>query len=63
MLRAVVSAAAQTVLRHSCTEAFWVNVVEEMLAEFQEQVERCLFLENSSMRICNVILRPPSNQV
>jgi hypothetical protein len=56
-----VSATAQTVLRHSCTEAFWVNVAEEMLAEFQEQVERCLFLENSSMRICNVILRPPSD--
>jgi hypothetical protein len=62
-LWAAVSSTAQTVLRRSRTKAFWVNVVEGMIAEFQEQAKRHLCLKNSSMRICNVILGTPFNQV
>jgi hypothetical protein len=35
VFRAAVSSAAQSVLRRSPTEAFWVDVVDEQLTEFQ----------------------------
>jgi hypothetical protein len=35
----MVSSVVQSVLRHSPTEAFRVDVVDEMLTEFWEQVE------------------------
>jgi hypothetical protein len=34
-----------------------------MLTMFQEQAEQRLCLENSGMRVCDLILRPPDNQV
>jgi hypothetical protein len=47
------------VLQRSLNEAFRVEVVDEMLAEFWELVERRSHLENSGMKICELILRPP----
>jgi hypothetical protein len=39
MLQAAVSSAAEFMLRHSPFETFWVEVVDEMFAEFQKQKE------------------------
>jgi hypothetical protein len=47
-------------LGRSPNEGFRVEVVDEMLIEFREQVEWCLRLETSDMRICDMILEPPS---
>jgi hypothetical protein len=44
----------------SPNEDFRVEVVDELLIEFQERVEWHLRLETSGMRICDMILRPPS---
>lgn len=38
-------------------------VVEEMLAKFREQAEWCLYLKNSSLRICDLILGPVDDRV
>jgi hypothetical protein len=59
VLRAVVSSTMQSEPRCSLTKTFQMCVMEEMLAEFQEQVERCLRLEGFGMRICDLILGPP----
>jgi IMP dehydrogenase/GMP reductase len=50
-------------LGHSPTEAFQVDVVGEMLTEFQEQAGRRLRLDNSSMRIYDLILGSADDQV
>jgi hypothetical protein len=46
----------------SPTEAFQMDIMEEMLREFQEQAERCSCLKNSGMRICDLISELPSGQ-
>jgi hypothetical protein len=49
-------------VRRSPTEAFQMDVMEEMLPEFQEQAERCSCRKNSGMRICDLISELPSGQ-
>jgi hypothetical protein len=56
VLWAAVSSTAQSMLGHSPTEAFQVDVVGEMLTEFQEQAGQRLRLDNSGMRIYDLIL-------
>jgi hypothetical protein len=51
------------VLECSPTEAFQVDVVDEMLAEFQEQVQWRSHLDKSTMRICDLIPGPPSSLI
>jgi hypothetical protein len=63
MIWAAVSSAVQSMLGHSPTKAFQEHVVGEMLAEFWEQVERRVRLENSCMNICDLVLRSPSGWV
>jgi hypothetical protein len=53
----------QFVLRHSPPEAFRVDVVDEMFAKFQEKVERRSCLKKFVVRICDLILGPPSDRV
>jgi hypothetical protein len=55
-LREVVSSPPQSVPGCSPTEALQVDVVGEMLTKFWEQVERCLRLESSRSRVCDLIL-------
>jgi hypothetical protein len=63
MLRAAVSTAMECMLRCSPTEALWVDIVDELVAEFQKQEQQCLCLEKSGVRVCDLILGPPSNWV
>jgi hypothetical protein len=58
-----VSCTEQSMLRHSSTEAFQVEVEGEMLAKFQEQAEQRLRLKNTGKRICDLILGSPDGQV
>jgi hypothetical protein len=58
-VRVAVSSTAQFVLGRSPSKAFWVDVVDEMLIEFQEQAEQCSSLVNSGTRVCDLILGPP----
>jgi hypothetical protein len=62
-LWAAVSSAAQSMLGHSPTEAFQAYIVGEMLAKFREQVEQCLYLENSSTRVYDLVLRSVDDHV
>jgi hypothetical protein len=53
----------QFILWRSPTEALRVDVVDELVAKFQRQEERCLHPEKSNKRVCDLILRPPSGWV
>jgi hypothetical protein len=55
-LRTAVSSAAEFVLSHSPNEAFRVEVVDELVTEFQKQKERRSCHENPDMRVCDLIL-------
>jgi hypothetical protein len=46
-------------LRRSPTEAFRVEVVDEMVAKFRKQEEQCSRLERPDMRVCDLFLGPP----
>jgi hypothetical protein len=48
----------QSMLGRSPSDAFWVEVVDELVVEFQEQLERRSHLENFDTRICDLILGP-----
>jgi hypothetical protein len=63
VLWAVVSSATWSVLERSPIEAFRVEVVDELLAEFWEQEVQCPHLKKSGMRVCDLILGPPSSWV
>jgi hypothetical protein len=58
MLRAVVSSAVESVLGHSLDKIFHVEVVGELVAEFQRLEERHSRLERPTMRICDLLLGP-----
>jgi hypothetical protein len=62
-LQVLVSFTAQSMLGRSPTEAFRLDVLEEMLTEFQEQAEQRHRLKSSGIRICDLILELPSGQV
>jgi hypothetical protein len=53
----------QSMLRHSPTAAFQVDVVDELVAEFRTQEERCSHLDKFGVGVCDLILRLPSGQV
>jgi hypothetical protein len=63
VLRAAVSSITWSVLGRFPSEAFRVEVVDEMLADFWEQAEWCSHRKNSGMRVCDPILGPPSGRV
>jgi hypothetical protein len=63
VLWAVVSSATWSILERSLIEAFRVEVVDELLTEFWEQEVRRLHLKKSGMRVCDLILGPPSSWV
>jgi hypothetical protein len=45
--------------RCSLDETLWVEVVDELTAEFQKLEEWCLRLERPGVRICDLLLGPP----
>jgi hypothetical protein len=55
----VVSSAIESVLGHSPSDTFYVEVVGEVAAEFQKMVDWRSRLEWLAMRICDLLLRPP----
>jgi hypothetical protein len=63
MLRVAMSSIVQSMLGCLPSEAFRVEVVDEMLADFWEQAEWCSHRKNSGMRVCDPILGPPSGRV
>jgi hypothetical protein len=62
MLRAAFSSAAKFVLRWSPTEAFWVEVVDELATEFQKSEEQRYHLEKPDVRLYDLILGAPSDR-
>jgi hypothetical protein len=50
-------------LGRSPTKAFYMDIVDEMLVEFREQVERHSHLKKLGVRIYDLILQLPSGQV
>jgi hypothetical protein len=61
-LRLVVSFAMELALWCSPDETFRVEVVGELVAEFQKLEERCSRLEWPRMRICDLLLGPLSSR-
>jgi hypothetical protein len=61
-LRAVVSFVAELVLGNSPDETFWVEVMDELVAEFRRLEELCLRLERRGTRICDLLLGLPFGQ-
>jgi hypothetical protein len=59
-LQAVVSTAAESVLGCSPSDTFRVEVVHELAAEFQKIEDQRSRLEWPAMRICDLLLGPPS---
>jgi hypothetical protein len=59
VLHATVSSAAESMLGHSPSDTFCVEVLGELAAEFQKMEDRCSRLEWPVMRICDLLLRPP----
>jgi hypothetical protein len=58
-LRAAVSSTTGLVLGCSADETFWVEVMDELVAEFWRLEELCSWLERPGSRICNLLLGPP----
>jgi hypothetical protein len=61
-LLAAVSSAVEFMLGCSPNETFRVEIVDELIAEFWRQEERRSRLERPGMRVCNLILGPPSGR-
>jgi hypothetical protein len=62
MPRAAVSSVMEFTLGHSPNETFWVEVLDELIAKFQWQEERCSCLERPGAWACDMILGMPSGQ-
>jgi hypothetical protein len=62
VLWVVVSSAAELVLGCSPNEIFRVEVMDELVAEFQRLDELCSRLERPSVRICDLLLGMPLGQ-
>jgi hypothetical protein len=58
----MVSSAVEFVLERSPTEALRVEVVDELVDKFEKQEERRSRLEKTSVRVCDLILGPPSGR-
>jgi hypothetical protein len=63
VLRAVVSSIVEVALCRSPNKTFQVEVVSELVAEFQKLEEWSSFLEQPGVRICDLLLGPPSGRV
>jgi hypothetical protein len=61
-LQAVVSSAVESAHGHSPDEIFYVEVVGELVAEFQMMDKWCSWLEWHTVRICDILLGPPPGQ-
>jgi hypothetical protein len=61
-LRAVVSSAVEFTLGHSPNDAFQLEFVDKLIAEFQKQEERRSRLERPGARVSDLILRSPYGQ-
>jgi hypothetical protein len=61
-LWAEVSSATEWMLRCSPNKVFQVEVVDELVAEFQKQEEQCSRLERPGVRVHDLILGPPSGR-
>jgi hypothetical protein len=62
VLRATASSTAEFTLGRSHNEAFQVEIVDEVVAEFRRQVEWRSCLKMLGVRVCDLILRPPSSR-
>jgi hypothetical protein len=58
-----VSSAMDSVLGRSPNDTFHVEVLDELPAEFHKLEERHSWLEWSAVRICDLLLGPPSGRV
>jgi hypothetical protein len=54
-----VTSAAELVLGRSPDETFQVEITDELVAQFRKLEELCSWLERPSVRICDMLLRPP----
>jgi hypothetical protein len=61
-LWAAVSSTTKFMLGRLPNEAVRVEVVDELIAEFQRQEEWCSFLERPGTRVCDLILGLPSGR-
>jgi hypothetical protein len=59
VLRTAVSSVMESVVWHSPSDTFHMEVVSELVAEFQKMEDQCLRLERPDMRICDLLLGPP----
>jgi hypothetical protein len=62
VLWAVVTSAAELVLGRSPDETFWLEIANEMVAQFRKMEEQCSRLERPSTRICGLLLISPPDQ-
>jgi hypothetical protein len=62
VLQTAVSSAVEFTLGCSFDETFWVEVMDELVAEFRKLEERCSWLERPSVRIYDLLLAPPSGR-
>jgi hypothetical protein len=61
-LRMAVSSAMEFMLGCSLDETFWLEVVDELVVEFWKLEERRSWLKRLGMRICDLLLGPPSSR-
>jgi hypothetical protein len=59
MLRATVSTVMESVLGHSPSDTFCVEVASELATKFQKMEYRCSRLERPTARIYDLFLGPP----
>jgi hypothetical protein len=62
VLQATVSSTMELALGHSPDETFRVEVVGELVAEFQKLEEQCSWLERRGTSICDLLLGSPPGQ-
>jgi hypothetical protein len=62
VLQKVVTSTVELVLGHSPDEAFGVEIMDELVAQFQKLEEPCSWLEQLDTRICDLLLRPAPDQ-
>jgi hypothetical protein len=57
-----VSSTVEFMLRCLPDETFQMEVMDELVANFQKPEERCSWLEWPGLRICDLLLGPPSGR-
>jgi hypothetical protein len=61
-LQATVTSGTELVLGRSPNETFRVEIVDELVAQFQKLEELCSWLERPGVRICDLLLGPSPDQ-